>query len=455
VLARAGAARELINADNQEERLRWTEECLKDGPLGAAAIAEAFAGDDLQRWIREELYGPTQTAANYLPGEICRQIPLLREIFGEELRIMTTNYDNLIEQAFAERGVDAVAISEGRANDSDDTVSVVHLHGYTEGDGTLAELVLTEAQYQRMQQQYSWQEERVREALSDSTVLFVGASLIDPNLIRYLHREEPAGPPCLALFPRQGRHAGDIPPAVPQAREQGIHDRWASVGVEVVFVDHFVDTAQTLYEIGRARRDGAQYRPLVQRATEWVEMVEQNLLGYAGPERYQRAQRGLCRLLQSALERATAAAEELEDRQWNEVLALSMWLVDRDGRHLTNSVMTDRVHVDMRTIEPVEINEHSRWAAVRAYCFGQALAETREIYASRWKFIRALPLIWHEEPFGRMPVGCLTATSMETRENTMLNEMDDVVEARFNRTLVQAAREMLRQPFANDQASVR
>ena len=64
---------------------------------------------------------------------------------------------------------------------------------------------------------------------------------------------------------------------------------------------------------------------------------------------------------------------------------------------------------------------------------GLPLAETRDIYASRWHFIRGgTPLVIDTDRHGRIPLGCLTTASMKGRDETMLNAMDDVVEASFN-----------------------
>jgi hypothetical protein len=69
------------------------------------------------------------------------------------------------------------------------------------------------------------------------------------------------------------------------------------------------------------------------------------------------------------------------------------------------------------------------------------------VYASRWHFVRGLPLIAESPDHGRIPVGCLTAASMRRREETMLNAMDDVVAARFNQALSDNVLALLAQPF--------
>jgi hypothetical protein len=133
--------------------------------------------------------------------------------------------------------------------------------------------------------------------------------------------------------------------------------------------------------------------PLPDRARDWVETVQSQLLGIGNDEAFVRGQEVFGAQLRSALSSAIAAAEGLEGQRWDEKLAVTMWLIDMDATHLTNRVTTDRLHLDQGTVEPVEINEHARWVAVRSYCRGLPLAEASDLYASRWRFVRGTPLV--------------------------------------------------------------
>lgn len=450
LLSRAARERGLIEPTDLAMLDRWVTEAARDGYLGAAAIVDALAGGERDAWLAQELFAPALGPEAFAPGPISRQIARLHDAFGRALRVMTLNYDDLLEQAFRETGsVDPVAIATDDHRVPSDALRVYHLHGYLGRDGRArGDLVLSEADYQRMQQGGAWQEEMVRAALRDSTLVFVGTSLMDPNLVRYLHSVRAGtGASCFAVFVRQGTYTQDVPSGIPPAREEALRARWEAVGVVPVFVDHYVDVAQLMYEIARARQMGDRYRPLPERAAEWVQTVQRELLGMGSDERFIRAQHSIGAGLRSALATARAAAERLEGRTWNEKLALTMWLVDEAGEHLTSWVTTDRLHIDRETVEPVRIDEHGRWLAVRAYCRGTPLAESRDIYASRWHFIRGTPLVADTATHGRIPIGCLTAASMKRGDETMLNGMEDVVEAGFNNALTEAVLALLEQPF--------
>jgi hypothetical protein len=454
LLVRAGTERGLLRDTDEAGRTRWVAEAVRrDGYLGAAAIVDALTdGDVLGAWIPEALYGEGRTAADFFPGPICRQLPRLVDAFGPAFELMTTNYDDLPEQAIRDDQLnprEAVPYVGEYREVHPGAVQVVHLHGYAGRDGAAGRLVLTESDYQRMQQTVSWQETRVRAALGESMFVFVGTSLIDPNLVRYLYGDAGAAtPPRYAIFVRQDTYEEDVPAGVPAAREEAVRARWSTVGVTAVFVDHYVDVAQLLYEMARAKQLGSNaYVPLPDRARDWVETVQTQLLGIGDDDAFVRGQEVFGAQLRSALSSAIAAAEELEGQRWDEKLAVTMWLIDTDATHLINRVTTDRLHLDQGTVEPVEINEHARWVAVRSYCRGLPLAEARNVYASRWRFIRGTPLVIDTERHGRIPVGCLTTASMKGRAETMLNAMDDVVEARFNQALSTNVLALLNQPF--------
>ena len=449
----AGAA---PTAEQLAQRERWLADAARDGPLGKAALADALAGSALDDWIRAALFEPADGPQAYYPGPISRQIPFLRDAMGEDLRVMTLNYDDLIEQALRDHAgaPEPYAISDEDLHVPTGKCSVVHLHGYLgRDDRPRGEIILSEADYMQMQRGTSWQEALVQTALRDSTLVFVGTSLLDPNVIRYLHGVKPptGGQPArFAIFVRQGTYPEDVPADFRAAREHGLARRWEALGVTAVFVDHYTDVAQVLAEVARRRTLGAdEYVPLPERAREWLGTVETGILGWKDDVRFIESQRELNGLLVSALDRAVSEAQRLmEGASWTETLQLALWLVDQSGTKLTNWVMTDRLHLQRQTIEPVVIDEYARWVAVRSYCLGTPLAESRNVYASRWRFIRGTPLILRSERHGRIPVGCLTTASLTCRENSQLDRMRGEVLAAFNDALSATILTLLDQPFS-------
>lgn len=449
------AAGEQLELD-EAVREAWIEQIIAgESPLGAAAIVQALAGEDLADWIPSALYGADPN--RFQPGPIATQVPKLRSAFGLGLRLLTTNYDDLLQQAFRDAaiGVEAVEFTGpagthvAATDPSHQRIS--HLHGFLARDGRReGTVVLTEHDYQRVAQE-DWQRSEVGAALMSGPCLFIGSSLTDPNLLRYMHAHAgPGSPQHYAIFTRQDAYPGDTPRAVIEAREKALTARWRTTNLEIVFVDHYAEIALVLAEVARAKRVGTSYVALPRRLAAWHMRIRPLLLPATG-DAFAAAQDIIHDSLRAALEAATSTVEDLGYEPQGEVLAATLWLVDRTADTLTNWGTTDRVHRDPATIEPVAISEHSRWVAVRAFCRGAALGEPRDVYASRWRYIRGLPLVEEDG----LPVGVLTVSSMLPEGETMLDLMPDAIEAAFDDALRQVALDILAEAAAAFDGSVR
>jgi hypothetical protein len=450
LLDRAG--RERLGLHDDALREAWVAQILDgESPLGAAAVAEALADPDLPSWIPDALY--RDNPERYQPGPIARRLPGLRAVFGTGLPASETNYDDLVERTFEDTddGVTAVPFvgPGGRAVPQTDGghQRVAHLHGFLARDGTRdGHIVLTEEDYQRVAQA-DWQRAEVGHALMNSPCLFIGSSLTDPNLLRYLHAHSgPGSPRHFVIFTRQDAYPEKTPPEVIAAREEALAARWRAANLEIIFVDHYAEIAQALAEIRRAKDDVPDYRPLPDRLAAWHARVRDGLLMPGTQGAFAAAQDLLHDALRIALDVAVETAGDLGYPFGDEVLAATLFLVDETGDTLTNWATTDRVHRDPATIDPIPIDEHSRWVAVRAFCRGAALGEPRSIYASRWKYIRGLPLMTADD----LPVGVLTVASMRPKDQTMLDDMPDTIEAAFDDALRAVALDILNIPFEHD-----
>jgi SIR2-like domain len=136
--------------------------------------------------LRRALY-PDDSDAK--PGELAEAIARLIAVDPSRFQLLTTNFDNMLEQAL-ERHLEMPVISvglndyeEGSA-DGQSSFPVVHLHGMvTRNDKPkpLDPVIVTESEFLR-------DGYRVKTALlnamrTSSSVVFVGVSLTDPNLV--------------------------------------------------------------------------------------------------------------------------------------------------------------------------------------------------------------------------------------------------------------------------------
>jgi hypothetical protein len=429
---------------SDEAKSAWIERTLREEDLLAAgAVVEVMARQDLDTLLPEELFRPGGPGA-YEPGPIGHQVAALRTRFGERLTILTTNYDDLIERALMASGIAKRNIKSyvrRRSVLPAAAVPVTHLHGYAGREGHPKGIVLTEEQYHRMQRGSSWQEQYVTERLENSLCLFVGTSLADPNLIRYLYGyQQSAARRHAAVFVRQGDVQGAVD-EVRVVREEAVSKRWQRCGVEAVFVDHFGDAAQLLYEIGFKRTAGTAYESVATRASTALRRIGETalLLGRTEQEFADR-QVALSRWLRETLYQTLRSALGT-DPPADERLALALWLLSEDGQTLTGWVHSDRAHQDPTTIEAVPIKPSSTWVAVRTVCQGVRVELDRQSEVSRWRFVRGLPLII-DAP-SRLPIGCLTVSSTKPSHETVLVSMAPAAKAAFHDGLVAAIQPQL------------
>ncbi|MGH2615869.1 MAG: SIR2 family protein [Thermomicrobiales bacterium] len=423
----------------------WIQQTLRRNDLlGAGAVVEVLAPERLDTLVPEQLYGPPGPAG-YLPGPIARQVADLKLLFADQLEVLTTNYDDLIERALLEAGVAQTNIRsyiQDRRPDqrAQKTVAVVHLHGLAGRSEKPKRIVLTEEHYHRMQRGSSWQERLVTKRLEESLCLFVGMSLSDPNLIRYLYgyRQSDARKHA-AIFVRQGDES--LPGEVRAALEEAAIKRWARCGVEAVFIDHFADAAQLLHEIAYRRRAGDEYEPIEARASRLIDLAERWVLLTDRDQRlFAHRQVLLSEWLRGLLYTLLRTALD-GDPPAEEKLAITLWLVSRDGTQLTGWAHSDRAHQDPATVMPLPIASDSHWVAIRTICQGARFERDRDIYASRWRFVRGLPLVI-EQP-SRLPIGCLTISSTRNGAESVLTQMPADRRAALHDALLEANRMLI------------
>ena len=105
--------------------------------------------------------------------------------------IVTYNFDNLIEQKFVEKEIEFHPVYRDADMPSLDNLNIYHVHGYLPQDNNIlstdVNLIFSEEDYHRVYRDaYSWSNLTQLNSFRDSTCLFIGCSLTDPNLRRLL-----------------------------------------------------------------------------------------------------------------------------------------------------------------------------------------------------------------------------------------------------------------------------
>jgi SIR2-like domain len=430
------AARERQLFDDDQERFEWVAAMLRvESLIDAAAVVESLLREgDLTRIVAEELFrtAPAGSIATsptsddgVPPAQIALQIAHLCEAFldkDRKVRLYTTNYDNLIEEALRIRLGEEYRVAPYVEPDQalDDALVVHHLHGYLGNERPHTPVVLTARAYFSEPKQ-TWQAHSVIQTLADVPSLFLGTSLADLNLMRYLY-ERQGRRRHAAVFVRQAEHPS-VPESVQRVREEATIKRWEADAVDVIFLDHYSDVAQVVAEIACAKAKPDTYSAMPKRAQRYFAPLRRRLLrDDVDREAFLRRQMLLNRTLSQILDSARIRLRESEIDLSREVgLALALWLIDDDGEYLTCWGSTDRLYTDPMSVQMTPVNPHYQFVASRAYCNGSYVEESRNFRRSRWSFIVGTPL-WtrYDSDLGRIPIGSVTLMTKTPPSETTL-----------------------------------
>lgn len=413
------AARRAPHFRTNAQREAWVKRTmLTELPPGAAGIAQSLLENKavLARALRAELYRPPAEGAltlrprNFSPGPTAHALAALRAVRDRcvphsVMKILTTNYDDLLERALRERNdVTADVIPwywpEPRKKPPRNRIKVHHIHGYAVSGRPLGDLILTDNSYHARNSAAESRDDEIRSILSTHSCLFLGSSFSDPNIIKYIF--ESAGsrrarrssdaadgapvaepPQHVALF----THHSDDPPEVLKTREEVIRTRVADAFTMCVFLDYYADVSQFVYEVARRIETEAR-TPYHTRARALLIPILRRVVYTRNRAQFDAAQPKLNARLAQVLKRVVRDVDkECGTCLGDEQLAMSLWLLDERGASLSPWVATDRIHRDPRLIQTVELRPKSRWLAVRAVCEGKWLAEPRSSEQSRWTYI--------------------------------------------------------------------
>jgi NAD-dependent SIR2 family protein deacetylase len=421
----------LLNTVAEEQfepavRQDWIEVIREESLTAAAAVVHALTGDDetfVER-VREALYGDNPTTV-YQPQALAQQVAWMKRELGGAVKIATGNYDGLIEAALDAEGLTVHSYIQGREEPAG-SAAVYHLHGrLIPSYPRTGRIVLGDADYARVQQERSWQDTFMRDALDRTLCVFVGASLTDPNLIRWLYRYStpPAARRHLAIFVRQA--SPDLRPPVRAAVETATRARWAEVGVDAVFADFFGEIAQLLHE-AVLRRGGALEEPFHDRAQERFQRARQ-VFAPDEAEQLRPAQDRASAYLRQLLKgvRAIAAAGDVDLS--GETLGLALWGVDHENGRVGVWAMSDRRFSEPQAVIYNNFEYRSDWVAIEAVTRGVPVEADPRVYASRWRLIRGVPIVVPAAGGpGRTISGVLTLTSMTPQAQSRLPRSREV-----------------------------
>ena len=434
-----------------EQVSAYREGALREsgGVLGAASIIRdhfaepAFAGNS-DDFIRQALYeGNSSTTDEIQPGPSARAIADLRPLWPEgHFEVVTTNYDLLIVNAITEqiKADSNISLTSARAARGGELITknrfaVRHLHGALDPQGVsrreVKPVVLAEADYHEVQEGHSWQRLLLVDLLRQSPCLFVGASMTDANVLRFLRvaSDEPTAHGHVALLTRTAGYL-DRDPAVDAALEKSTANRWKEFGVQALYPPYYTDTAQFLAELNRRRRahrggrriDDPGVR-LPARLSQWETRMSATTLS-TGPRKFASAQDQAHAALRDWLGIVIRRLPgRLRAQIGRETFGMQLWVSRESGSELLLWAQSTNVWRDPSTLEPIKVALGTQWGAIDAYCAGSpVLQDLPAGVGSRWAETFNVPLFL-EDVGGRLPVGVLTLSIMDRHRENLLRQL--------------------------------
>ena len=160
------------------------------------------ANPEEYEFVRDALY---QQGRSVSPGQLAESIARLAAVRRNGLRLITTNFDNILERAlwqhFDQKNIRTFSLDEvadWEDWNGNDQVGVLHLHGLLrQGKSPKHPIVLSESQYLKYGARVR---ETIAKTLANSYSIFVGLSMADPNLVGPLYASRPATHDRFALF---------------------------------------------------------------------------------------------------------------------------------------------------------------------------------------------------------------------------------------------------------------
>ncbi len=397
------------------DRIAWLNAASEPGLLSMAGTARALAGAGAAfvELVEQQLYGGA-LAEDFEPGPLAREIARWKRDVPE-IQLATFNYDDLLERALCDIGIDTYP-AEGNDSEPDGTAVVRHLHGCLTGDPANDALVLTEGDYAQWPSG-SWQDRFMRRAL-DGVCVFIGLSFTDQNLLRWVYNS--SGTKHIALFTRQS--SPRLNHNVRRELEAATRSRLTGANVTTYWADFYAELAQLMHEARCRRGVERPPAPYPERAQKRALRARRRCLPAT---RLLDRQRQIQEILASTVAGVRAALRTVGSDPDDAVLGLGLWGLDYDRREVTLWASSDRIHVDLSTVSAVPLRWGSQWIAVEAITQGSVVEWDPRIYASRWRSVRGIPLVWTSaDRRERIMVGAATLTTTEPTGSSILEQAE-------------------------------
>lgn len=385
------------------------------GLIGAASVVKSWLSQqEYEGYLEESLYERVSGARlDVRPGRTALEIARLWSDRGpERLAVITTNYDLLIESALLEIGIGPTNIeilTTAPPSAKEGQFQILHLHGVVPQESLIDTLCIPESAVILAEDDYFHPVKDTRPnstrdfcktLLTDTTCLFVGTSLTDPDLVAYLY-----GSSDVDTAPRHyslNVHQGDQPlsidagrPAL-EASRSAMAKRLEGMGVNLLNADYFCQSALFIGELRHRHpecTDEEAHSAHVRRLMMWRdEAIAIGILPGSGAfVGFQRRLQGALATGVNEIQLALQGVPSLYEE--SEILSLHLWAHDPLDGSLCFVGRSDQQFLNPQSVERHPIGMPVEKLVVEAVCSGSVLeAEAPDLASSRWGSMLVVPI---------------------------------------------------------------
>jgi hypothetical protein len=214
-------------------------------PIQTGAFVQSrIPDDDFRRMLQNALYRRFEKGT-----DSDGLLSAIASMYGGIHSIVSFNFDDILEEVFSDRSLQFTTVTGGRDLARIRGLPIYHPHGYLprSGDGS-RELVFSESQYHTQYSDgHSWANVVVQRLLLESTCLFLGTSLSDPNLRRLIDLAHRQNPEQHHYFVTVANNSGDG--VFDRALTEVVEASYEAMGVYPVWLKGFEQIPQLLKRI--------------------------------------------------------------------------------------------------------------------------------------------------------------------------------------------------------------
>jgi len=398
--------------------------------IEAATLARFLHGDNRTGAIKTALYEQAKTAPE--PGRIYKAVTALCGLLGGRIRIVTTNFDDILEQSISKNtkfepqaliiGPDGDLTPSKKYPKGD--IQVVHLHGMLPYDGEPeGPIILDERDFsvESIRPPGSVLPEVLRPA---SPTLFLGLSLTDPNIVAACHLlSSDEARPWYGLFLR----GGDSPHVTTLGAK-----RLRAMKITPLHLASFGQISQVLYELMHRTLSGANYWDDTLklryglRLEEWFARYCSSRRDLFGGDRFDSTHDSLHEALVSHLDDLTTGSGALHDLLDEEHFGLHLWV--RSPSNVDLGQLRLIAASSHRYRQPWALSSQEMYiangtgvTAVDAVYFGCEQRRNKgPRSADRWQGVVAVPIELSQSPENFLISGVMTISSTRPMASSAL-----------------------------------